>query len=107
LLGGAQVSDIDHAFLGFAAVAWGLQSASLPLGGIGMPGCTLLTNGDQSLVSFCASTSATTAEHTLGIPLAPILLGVHLHLQAWTLAPGVTPLGIVVSNGLELVIGDV
>ena len=106
LLGHVQASDITNAPFGFAAVAWGITSQSLPLDFVGAPGCTLLNGAEIEIGSFCQSTSFSTAQHSLAIPYDGTLLGLHVFLQAWVLAPALNPLGIAMSNGLELVIGD-
>lgn len=107
ILGHTQINDIANATVGFAAVAWGLTSQSLPLDFVGINGCTLLNGAEMEVGSFCASTSFNSAQHSLPIPLDLTLLGVHVYLQAWTLAPGFNPVGVKMSNGVELVIGDV
>ena len=107
LLGQTQRCDINNATVGFAAVAWGLTSQSLPLAIVGIDGCTLLNSAEMEVGSFCTSTSFSTARHSLAIPFDATLIGVLVYLQAWTLAPGFNPVGVKMSNGVELVIGDV
>lgn len=106
ILGQAQLSDVTNAFLGFAAVVWGVTDQSIPLDFLGATGCSLWNGGEMEVGSFCQSTSFSTAQHSLPIPHDWSLLGVHLYLQAWTLAPNFNQLGVVTSNGIELVIGD-
>jgi hypothetical protein len=106
ILGRAHLSDINNTFLGFAAMTIGFASQALPLAFLGINGCTLL-NSAQETGAFCGSTSTTTSQHSLAIPPSTILLNQHVFLQAWTLAPAFNPLGIAMSNGLDLVIGDV
>ena len=43
----------------------------------------------------------------LAIPSAPNLLGLHVYIQAYALAPGANPLQIIISNGIDWVIGNV
>lgn len=105
LVGQTQISDINHASFGFAAVTWGATSQALPLDFLGITGCTLWNGAEFEIGSFCQSTSFTTAQHSLAIPFDVTLIGVHVYLQAWTLAPSFNPFGIVTSNGLELVLG--
>lgn len=107
IIGQAQISNITNALLGFAAVVWGVTPQSLPLDFLGINNCSLLNGAEGEIGSFCASTSFNTAQHTFAIPHAVTLIGVHVYLQAWTLAPGYNPFGIAMSNGLDLVIGDV
>lgn len=113
LMGSSLRSMIDNAYLGIALVAWGHSNTMhqglplpLPLDAIGMDGCFLLQSAEE-IASGCTSTSWATAEHTLAIPFDQQLLGLHVYMQAWTFAPGYNPIGLVTSNGVELVIGDV
>ncbi len=112
IIGQTQMSDITNAYLGIAFVAWGFSNqfwGGLPipvaLDPIGINGCLLWQSGDGTLGSGCISTSWTTAQHAFPIPLLPGLDGTRIYLQAWTLNPAFNPLGVVLSNGLELQIG--
>ncbi|MBL8748174.1 MAG: hypothetical protein JNK78_03375 [Planctomycetes bacterium] len=107
MIGQAQLSDVGNAPFGFAAVVWGVTQQALSLDFLGITGCTLLNGAEMEIGSFCASTSFSSAQHNLAIPYDLTLLGVRVYLQAWVLAPGYNPFGIALSNGLELVIGDV
>lgn len=114
IVGQSQISDINNASLGFAFVAWGLSNASwgpLPipvsLDPFGFEGCQLWQSAEQDLASSCVGTSLNTAQHVLPIPFLPGIVGVHVYLQAWTLQPSFNSIGIVLSNGLDLTIGDV
>jgi len=107
IYGQTQVNDIVNVPFGFAAVAWGITKQSLPLDFAGINGCTLLSGAEIEISSFCQSTSFSTAQHSLAIPHDVALLGLHLYLQAWSVAPGFNPLGIAMSNGVELAIGDI
>ncbi|HEX5054416.1 MAG TPA: kelch repeat-containing protein [Planctomycetota bacterium] len=74
------------------------------LASIGMPGCDLLQSAE--LVGLSASPlTATTLSVPLQIPNQLGLVGAHLYLQAYALAPGQNPLQVVVSNGLDWTIG--
>ncbi|MBL8751411.1 MAG: hypothetical protein JNK78_19805 [Planctomycetes bacterium] len=106
ILGHTQISDINHAFFGFAAVIWGVTGQALPLDFMGIDGCTLWSGAEGEIGSFCPSTSFTTAQHSFSIPFDATLIGVHVYLQAWTAAPGFNTMGIATSNGVELVIGE-
>ena len=44
---------------------------------------------------------------SLAIPNVPSLLGAHLYIQAYAFAPGVNPLQIIISNGIDWMFGNV
>jgi hypothetical protein len=113
LVGQSQVCDINNASLGIAFVAWGLSNqfwGSVPLPAsldpFGFTGCLLWHSAEGELAMGCTSTSWNTAQHTLAIPFAPAFVGARVYLQAWTIAPSFNPAGIVTSNGVELVLGN-
>ncbi len=93
------------------AVGWNNQSFGpfalpVPLAGIGMPGCDLLQSADILGVSTSPLTPSTLS-FSLAIPNVPSLLGSHVYLQAYAFAPGVNPLQIIISNGIDWLIGYV
>jgi hypothetical protein len=77
---------------------------SLPydLAVIGMPGCPLLVSTDRAVT---VRTGGTFRFWALSIPDEMSLLGMHFFLQGYTLDPAANLNGVVVSNGLEAVIG--
>lgn len=93
----------------FVALGWSNQMFGpfpLPvtLAGIGAPGCDLLTSSEVFDIPTAAGAGGT-ADFALPLPGVGSLLGVQLFLQAWCLAPGTNPGGIVVSNGLRWQLG--
>ena len=93
------------------AVGWNNQSFGpfalpLPLAGIGMPGCDLLQSDDILGVATSPLTPSTLS-FSLAIPNALSLIGVRFYMQAYAFAPGVNPLQIVISNGVEWLLGDI
>ena len=87
---------------GLSRTTWNGAPLPLPLQSLGMPGCNLLVAADL-LVS--AAPTATGATAAYAIPANPALAGVPLFLQAFVLAPGANPLGLIASAGLECTIG--
>ncbi|MGB3969887.1 MAG: hypothetical protein WBO45_24345 [Planctomycetota bacterium] len=75
------------------------------LGGIGMPGCSLLQSA-QIIGLAATPSSPTSLSFTAGIPYVPGLLGVHTYLQAYAFAPGQNPLQAIISNGIDWTVGD-
>ncbi len=80
-----------------SGLLFGSSNPALPLGAIGMPGCTLLSSG--SIVTMPIGTGGVT---TLPIPNDQSLLGSTFFLQSAAVAPGVNQLGVATSNGLSL-----
>jgi len=112
VLGTTATADIANANSLFTAVAVGwsnTSAASVPLPAdltpVGMPGCYLLQSNDILGLSTTA-TSPTIYQFSAGIPSVTSLLGNHLYLQAYSFAPGANPLQIVVSNGIDWLIGN-
>jgi hypothetical protein len=113
LLGQTASATIVDAPTPVAAVAIGWSNQSfgpfaLPvtLAGIGMPGCDLWQSADILGLGTAPLTPSTLA-FSLAIPNQPTLLGFHLYMQAYAFAPGVNPLQIVISNGIDWVLGNV
>lgn len=95
--------------LAFVALGWSRTSVGpfalpLPLIGYGMPGCYMLQSSEAAAqpVSF---TGPGTATYSLLLPNWSGLIGLRLYLQGWANAPGANAASVVVSNGLEWVIG--
>ncbi len=113
LLGGQQITGIGNlvgapCFLAFGSSSSHAGAIALPLmlSHFGMVNCRLYH--DLAFASEpCLMSGATTALHVLAIPLLPSLIGLRIHQQAWAAAPGVNPAGIVTSNAVELVLGNV
>lgn len=105
-------SDVADVPFGFPFVALGTNNQfvgpfplPLVLDGFGFQGCLLHHNAIVSQPCVLQS-PPTLARHELPIPNVPALLTSRLYLQAWSLAPGVNPGGVVLSNGLEITIGN-
>lgn len=106
----AQVS-ITNVPAGFSGVALGWSNTALgpftlplPLGGYGMPGCSLLQSADA--MAQATMTGASTASYSLPLPNWTTLVGLRIYLQAWAPAPGANPGNVIVSNGLVWGIGN-
>jgi hypothetical protein len=71
-----------------------------------MPGCSLLQSSD--ILGFGASPlTPSTLSFSLATPSVPSLMGMHLYMQAYVFAPGVNPLQLVISNGIDWLLGDI
>lgn len=96
--------------LAFVAVGWsdsafGPVPLPMSLAPNGMPGCDLLQSAEAAGIST-ASTGPATATFSGRLPNWSGLIGLRLYLQGWAVAPGVNPANVIVSNGLEWVIGS-
>lgn len=103
----ATVSNAPTAFafvsLGWSNSMFGPFQLPVTLASIGAPGCDLLTSSEVFDLTT-APTGAGNADFALPIPDAPSLLGTELFMQAWCLAPGANPAGLVVSNGMKWIL---
>ena len=97
-----------------SVVAMGSSSASAPgigalpfdLGVIGMTGCTLYQSGDVFGLPTTSAGVAFQMSFTAALPPTPALVGQHLYFQAFSVAPGVNPLQVVASNGVDFLLGN-
>jgi len=87
----------------FGAILLGFTNPSFDLGPLGMAGCTQYSDGAVTLLFLPFGQS--TASTPFGVPNFP---GIHLQAQAFAYDPasGLTALGAIASNGLDLTIGD-
>lgn len=100
-------TDQGGASLAFAVTFLGASRTShrgvplpLDLGGVGMPGCEL-----QASLDFVAHVGVLGIPGRLPIPADPALIGARFYAQSFVTAPGVNPLGFVVSNPLNCRVG--
>jgi len=92
--------------IGWSNLFFGPVALPATLAGIGMPGCDLLQSADILGLGTSPLTPSTLS-FSLAIPNATSLVGLHVYLQAYAFAPGVNPLQIVISNGIDWVLGNV
>jgi len=113
VLGQVGSATIVNAPTNIAGVAMGWNNQffgpfPLPvtLAGIGMPGCDLLQSSD--LIGLGVSPLApSTLSFSIAIPNVPGLLGTHVYIQAYALAPAVNPLQVIISNGIDWRFGNI
>jgi glucose/arabinose dehydrogenase len=89
--------------LGFSNTNYAAGTLPLNLGLFGMPGCSLLTSAEVSVLQ--ANGPAASVGFGLPIPGDPTLLGVHLYAQGFVFDAGANLLGVVASPGGDLQIG--
>ena len=83
-------------------VQWGGVPLPLPLGGYGMPGCTLFAGGDSL---WFVPTVGAVASLSLAIPNLPFALGVEFDAQAAVLDPAANSAGLVVTGAGTMTMG--
>ncbi len=112
LLGTTQDIDVSGVPPAGAFMAMGLSATSYPplqlplsLGQFGMGGCTLYQNMTY-LSGILASPGPGTATFSAQVPLPAYYLGVTVYLQAWAFDPGANQVGIISSNAIALVLGN-
>lgn len=104
----ASLSNIPST-LAFVAGGWsqtqlGTFTLPLSLASYGMPGCDLLQSTDASAPVVISASG--TGPFSLPVPNSSGLLGLKLYLQGWAYAPGANAGDMIVSNGIEWVIGN-
>lgn len=112
VLGSTHVSNIGNGVPGLTLVMWGFSNQvfggtplPIPLDAIGIEGCLLYNSADGDLAAPTTVVGGDVQLH-FAIPDDLLLSGVQVYAQAWTLQ-ATTTLGVVLSNGLQLTIGDV
>ena len=81
----------------------GFVQSSIDLTALGMPGCTSLVSAvEQIPMARIGSTAAV----SLSIPNQASLLGAHVYAQGIAIAPGMNTLGVVSSNGGDMMLGN-
>ncbi|MFT4840994.1 MAG: hypothetical protein ACJAUC_003549 [Planctomycetota bacterium] len=83
----------------------GLLLLPLPLGFIGMPGCSLIQSNEVFGLPATPVT-ASTLQFEYAIPTQASLLGEHVYLQAYCFAPGANAAQVIASNGIDWLIGN-
>jgi hypothetical protein len=109
-LGGTFTARLDNLgsnglpfmLLGDSKAQWGTIPLPLELTLIGMAGCSLYTN---PIVTYALSNSAGTALWSIPIPGVTAYVGLRLYTQGVVTSPGANPLGVVMSNACEMIVG--
>ena len=95
-LGAVDYPEPQVVTLGFQRFSPGVSLAPF-----GAPGCFQNAGILSSVVFLPSGTSGTVP---VGIPLNQALAGLHVYGQSLTLTPGLNNLGLITSNGLDLVL---
>jgi hypothetical protein len=101
-IGTFELGPIQPSSIGFLLFGFARQPVPIPLSVIGMHDCFLLVDAARSLTGMANASS--TAPFSLPIPNHPNLLGVEVFGQGVAFAPGANYLGLLMSNGLGVVI---
>lgn len=73
---------------------------------IGMAGCMLHHSSEVIGLPTTLGAGGTPLDFSITIPNDPFLVGQHLYIQAFNLAPGVSAPPVISSNGIDLLIGN-
>lgn len=88
--------------VGATILSFTKHDPGIDLSGIGMPGCRRFVNLDSSQLFIPAGGTGSTS---FFIPNNPVYVGAHVYAQSAAFAPGVNPLGVLSSNGWDLLVG--
>lgn len=88
---------------GVTLLWFGQAIPPVDLGPIGMPGC--FAHGSGAAVDFPFATPSSTVVVPLPIPNQQSLSGLGVVTETFTYSPPLTPLGVIASNGLLLILG--
>jgi probable HAF family extracellular repeat protein len=112
LLSSTQLTVVSNVPGSAAFMAIGLSNAYLGafplpmlLDAYGLPGCVLYHDAIDPSES-CVVTGPGSAQHSLFIPNNLALLDLPVYLQAWAPAPGLNAGGLILSNAMELRLGN-
>lgn len=112
VLGGQQHTVVGNVAASATFMAIGLSSTHLgaialplPLALLGMNGCRLYH--DFVIGAEPCTPAGAMASHFLQLPAGPEFVGVHVYLQAFGASPLANPAGLVTSNAIDLILGDV
>lgn len=98
-------SIIAGVTMGWSNQFYGPFALPVPLDSIGMSGCMLWHSAE--IIGLGASpVTPNTLSFAFTIPNQSALLGSHVYLQAYALAPGQNPLQVVASNGIDWRLGS-
>ena len=84
----------------------GLGALPFDLSIAGMTGCTLYQSAEVFGLPTVGTGVAGEAYFSLHIPSDPLLVGQHIYLQAFSIAPGANLLQVVSSNGIDFLISN-
>jgi hypothetical protein len=91
--------------VGFSNTLAGMLPLPFDLGAIGMEGCELLQSNEIFGLAM-TPLGASSLGFDLALPNSPALVGANVFLQGLAYAPGASPFGFVVSNGLAWWVTD-
>lgn len=97
-------SNIPAGTSGGVTLLWFNQATPpIDLSSIGMTGC--FAHGSGPAVDFAFGVTGTTASVPLAVPAQSSFSGLGVVAETFTYSPPLTPLGVIASNGLVLVLG--
>jgi hypothetical protein len=114
ITGQAITGEVTNTPTAFCWVSFGSSNTTMPgIGALpldltiaGMTGCTLYQSADVFGLPTVGAGVAFQMNFSMGVPLNPLLVGLHFYFQAFSIAPGVNPLEVISSNGIDFLIGN-
>ena len=88
--------------MGLSRTASGATPLPASLAALGAPGCSVVAEPLSTVALFAGSTGTSTLSVIFN---NPALIGVHLYSQGFAMAPAANALGLVSSNGVDLLVG--
>ncbi|MCA8976191.1 MAG: S8 family serine peptidase, partial [Planctomycetes bacterium] len=103
-LSGALPSSAAFLAIGFSSTNWSGGALPYPLEPLGAPGCSVLTSADSRQLLVIDALGA--AHGSLSIPNNPVFVHLQLYAQYIVLHPTANSLGMVVTAGSHLSVGN-
>jgi len=91
-----------NATIGATILSFVQHNPGIDLTGLGMPGCQQYVDLTSSQIFLPAGGTGST---NFTIPTNPVYSGLHVFVQSAAFAAGITPLGVISSNGVDLLTG--
>lgn len=99
-------TNLAFMMVGFSRTSFGPFSLPLALDGYGLPGCNLLQDASVTAFAPCQANGTNLATFSISIPNLQALSGVRILLQGWVPYANANQGGLVLSNGLDLLVGS-
>jgi hypothetical protein len=88
--------------MGLSRTASGATPLPASLTALGAPGCSVVADPQSTLALFASGTGSAQASFVFN---NSALVGMHLYTQGFAMAPAANALGLISSNGLDVVVG--
>ena len=100
----APASALTILSMGLSRTASGATPLPVSLAALGAPGCSVVADPLSTVALFANSAGSAQTAYVFN---NPALVGVHLYTQGYAMAPAANALGLVSSNGVDVLVGGV